>query len=94
MDKWADRGPFVTIRVMSDSERRPVESPCIRRCTLDEQDVCIGCFRSLDEILAWSKASDDRRREILRRTQERRLEATSPAVGRPETTDTVRRIKR
>lgn len=79
---------------MGDPERPAVESPCIRRCTLDERDVCIGCFRSLDEILAWSKAGDAQRREILQRTQERRIASASPAAGRPETTETVRRIKR
>ena len=32
---------------MSDSEP---ESPCISVCVLDENDICVGCFRSADEI--------------------------------------------
>ena len=41
------------------------DSPCIRNCCLDEQDICMGCYRSLEEILIWHKASDDERNEIL-----------------------------
>lgn len=26
-------------------------SPCVGLCTLDDDDVCIGCGRTLDEIL-------------------------------------------
>jgi predicted Fe-S protein YdhL (DUF1289 family) len=43
----------------------PVESPCIRLCTLDDDDVCLGCFRSLAEICAWGTASNDQRRQVL-----------------------------
>ncbi|UJF20630.1 DUF1289 domain-containing protein [Shewanella sp. OMA3-2] len=34
-------------------ENQRVESPCIRQCSLDEQDICLGCHRTLDEILEW-----------------------------------------
>ena len=27
------------------------DSPCIGTCTLDENDVCIGCNRSIKEII-------------------------------------------
>jgi len=42
-----------------------VASPCIRNCCLDEHDICLGCFRSLEEIVAWGDADNQRRREIL-----------------------------
>jgi len=42
-----------------------VSSPCVRNCCLDDNDICLGCFRSLDEITAWGGADDTRRREIL-----------------------------
>ena len=42
-----------------------VASPCMRNCTLDDDDICVGCFRSIDEICAWGSASDVQRREIL-----------------------------
>jgi len=49
-----------------------VESPCIRKCTLDDDDICVGCFRSLDEICAWGSASNKQRHEILEQATARR----------------------
>jgi uncharacterized protein len=44
----------------------PVASPCVDICRLNDQDICIGCRRTLAEIAEWSGASEARRREILR----------------------------
>jgi uncharacterized protein len=41
-------------------------SPCIDVCRLDAQGLCVGCRRTLDEIAEWTRASEARRREILR----------------------------
>ena len=49
-----------------------VESPCVRKCTLDNDDICVGCFRSMDEICAWGGANNARRHEILRQVAKRR----------------------
>ena len=49
-----------------------VNSPCVRNCSLDEQRVCRGCYRHLDEIMHWPDASEDRRRDILDRAAARR----------------------
>jgi uncharacterized protein len=43
-----------------------VPSPCIDVCRLDVRGLCIGCSRTIDEITEWSRASETRRREILR----------------------------
>ncbi|MCW9059594.1 MAG: DUF1289 domain-containing protein [Gammaproteobacteria bacterium] len=53
-----------------DPER--VASPCVRNCCLDEQDICLGCGRSLAEITAWGGSSDHQRRAILERAARRR----------------------
>lgn len=47
-------------------------SPCISVCLLDEQDICVGCFRSAAEVTDWFMASAEEKREILRRIEERR----------------------
>jgi predicted Fe-S protein YdhL (DUF1289 family) len=44
----------------------PVASPCVDICRLDAQGLCVGCRRTIDEITEWSRASEARRREILR----------------------------
>ncbi len=55
----------------SDTDIAPVDSPCINICSLDDDDICIGCFRSIDEICAWREASETERREILQRAEAR-----------------------
>jgi len=48
-------------------------SPCINVCTLDvARGVCQGCFRTVDEITAWSRVSDDERLRILGAAARRR----------------------
>jgi predicted Fe-S protein YdhL (DUF1289 family) len=60
-------------------EQIPVESPCIRLCTLDDDDICVGCFRSMAEICAWGGAADDERRQILAASELRRKATTRRA---------------
>lgn len=59
----------------------PVASPCIRNCTLDDRDICLGCGRTLAEIGAWGRASDPRRRTILRDAQARRADMSRRPMG-------------
>ncbi|MED5606886.1 MULTISPECIES: DUF1289 domain-containing protein [Pseudomonas] len=56
------------------SQERPVASPCVYVCTLDEQDLCIGCQRTADEITRWGRMDNDERREVLRQCHERARE--------------------
>lgn len=49
-----------------------IESPCVRNCCLDDNDVCMGCFRTLDEIKDWQMASDAAKQSILLLCQQRR----------------------
>ncbi|MDX8400838.1 MAG: DUF1289 domain-containing protein [Gallionellaceae bacterium] len=48
------------------------QSPCVRNCCLNEDDVCLGCFRSLEEITRWNEADEQERVSILNNTQQRR----------------------
>ena len=41
-------------------------SPCVGVCRLDERALCVGCRRTIEEIAEWPRASEARRREILR----------------------------
>ena len=49
----------------------PVASPCVRRCCLNAEEVCLGCFRSLEEILQWAAADDAARAAMLANAQQR-----------------------
>jgi predicted Fe-S protein YdhL (DUF1289 family) len=53
------------------SEER-INNPCVRNCCLDDTDICLGCFRTLNEILSWRKMTDGQRQEALRQCEERR----------------------
>jgi uncharacterized protein len=49
-------------------------SPCIRQCCLNEQNICVGCFRALDEITGWQAAGVVQREAILARCERRKQE--------------------
>jgi predicted Fe-S protein YdhL (DUF1289 family) len=51
-----------------------VPSPCISVCRLDEQKVCTGCLRHVEDIREWRAATDERRREIVRQAEQRRAQ--------------------
>lgn len=43
----------------------PVPSPCVSLCKMNRNSgLCEGCLRTLDEIIAWSKADDDFKRAV------------------------------
>ena len=51
----------------------PIPSPCISVCVLDADGaLCLGCFRTLDEIAAWSLLDADTKRGVLAALPQRR----------------------
>jgi len=44
---------------------KPVRSPCVSICALDEADICVGCQRTVAEITGWSRMSNEERRAVL-----------------------------
>jgi hypothetical protein len=56
---------------MNASPPDPLVSPCVRNCCLDDDNVCMGCGRSLQEIVQWGTASDAEKTAILARSRER-----------------------
>ena len=51
-------------------------SPCVRNCCLDENDVCIGCGRTVEEIIHWGDADNNERLQILETAKIRKLKKT------------------
>jgi len=47
---------------MSD---KPVKSPCNSVCSLNDDDVCMGCYRTSEEIRIWPVLSNDQRRDVV-----------------------------
>lgn len=54
-------------RPFTPQDPDPAASPCTRVCTLDENNVCLGCARSLTEITRWSAMTDAERRAVVAR---------------------------
>ena len=50
-----------------------VPSPCVSLCKMDmERRYCMGCLRTIEEIIAWSKADDDYKRAVWAALPQRR----------------------
>ncbi len=54
--------------------RGSMQFPCMRNCCLNDEDICLGCFRSLGEITQWSETNDHERIIILEKARQRREE--------------------
>jgi len=51
-----------------------VPSPCNNVCRMSpDTGLCEGCFRTLDEIAAWSAMSDSEKRAVLAQLPARRM---------------------
>lgn len=43
-----------------------VESPCTSVCKMDNNSkLCMGCWRTIDEIVAWRSDSDETKKKVL-----------------------------
>lgn len=51
-----------------------INKPCIKQCCLNEEDICLGCFRSFDDMLRWNKASIEEKKEMLKIAETRKKE--------------------
>lgn len=69
--------PVTWRRRMTDvaDRERPVASPCVNVCALDEQDICVGCQRTVAEITRWSRMDNQERRQVLVLCHERAVAA-------------------
>lgn len=50
-----------------------LSSPCVRNCCLDQDDICLGCYRHLDEIIAWHSSTNEQKLMIKINCDQRRL---------------------
>ena len=56
-----------------DDPDDPCASPCIGDCTIQPASgLCVGCARTMQEIMAWPSLGTDRKREILAQLETRR----------------------
>jgi predicted Fe-S protein YdhL (DUF1289 family) len=52
---------------------RSIATPCVKVCIVDgASSLCLGCYRTLEEIGGWSALTDERRAAIMAELPERR----------------------
>lgn len=52
--------------------RDEVQSPCVKLCVVHpEERICVGCFRSIEEISTWSRMTHEDRAAIMADLPER-----------------------
>ncbi len=49
-----------------------IASPCVRNCCLDQNDICLGCGRSLVQIKAWHGMDEKQKKQTLEQAQRRK----------------------
>jgi len=50
-----------------------IKTPCIKVCVVDgESGLCLGCYRKLSEVAAWTRFTDAERDAILAALPDRR----------------------
>ncbi|MBR7887814.1 DUF1289 domain-containing protein [Marinomonas sp. A79] len=64
---------------MSDSKPQ-VASPCVSVCLLNDEDVCVGCYRTGQEITLWGRLDYDAQLAVMEKVRER--EASSQFVSK------------
>ncbi len=60
-------------------EYRAVLSPCIGICSLEDDGLCGGCYRTGDEIARWQLMNDDLRLRLMEDVLPLRAEARTKA---------------
>lgn len=49
-----------------------IETPCVKICVIDDDGLCVGCARTLDEIASWGSMSEEQRGAVMLALPERR----------------------
>jgi predicted Fe-S protein YdhL (DUF1289 family) len=61
---------------------KPIASPCIMVCTVDgASGLCLGCYRSLQEIATWSRMTDEERAAIMAALDQRKDQIDPSLLG-------------
>lgn len=51
----------------------PIKTPCIKVCVVDgESGLCLGCYRTLQEVAGWARFSDEERERLMGELPQRR----------------------
>jgi len=53
----------------------PIKTPCVKVCFVDPKaGLCVGCFRTMEELGKWTRYSDAERAQIMAALPERQAD--------------------
>jgi uncharacterized protein len=52
-------------------QSKKIKSPCIDVC-ISRNGLCIGCYRTLDEMAGWKTYTEEQKQEVLENIKKRR----------------------
>ena len=56
-------------------------SPCTGICSLNDDDICVGCGRTIDEIVGWASLTPVAKAAVNDKATERRLALGPDPLG-------------
>lgn len=60
----------------------PIKTPCIKVCVVDgESGLCLGCFRTLQEVAAWARFSEAERDRLMAELPSRKSRVRPEKLG-------------
>lgn len=63
--------------------RDEIQSPCVKLCVVHpEERICVGCFRTMEEIASWSRLTHEARAQIMEDLPTRAPRLTKRRGGR------------
>ncbi len=68
---------------LPDAPHTGTPSPCVRLCTLNDGDVCVGCGRTLDDIKGWMAMPDADKQTCVQRAHQRLTDLGLPVRTAP-----------
>lgn len=48
---------------------------------MDEDKVCMGCYRTVDEVANWDSLNEDQKQQVIENTHQRRIEKGGSYYG-------------
>lgn len=67
-------------------KREEIQSPCVKLCVVHpEERICVGCYRTIDEIAGWSRLSAEDRAAIMDTLEQRKPALAKRRGGRSRT---------
>ena len=72
------------LAALAQDQSQCVPSPCLSVCRMQaDNSSCLGCFRTMDEIIAWGRMEEPDKRLVWRRITERAGLDPMPGAGTP-----------